>query len=390
MQRLLTLYRTRFGSEPTSVELLPLSGSARKYYRMAPAGVIGCIGTNLKENRAFLTIDAAMRSAGVAAPEVYGVSPDGMAYIQEDLGDGQLFALLVPSIEGGEFSAEEKGWLRDVMAALPALQYRTGAVMAKALQRRGGREERCDDREPPGEGGAVAGKAPSGAVSEADWGERTLDRKVRPAVADGWDVCFPDREFNFRMVSFDLNYFKYCYLKESGVDFDEIALQDDLDLLISDSLKPFGQTFMYRDFQARNIMIRDGKPHFIDFQGGRRGPVQYDLASFLFNAGTRFPEALRHELENVYLDALAEFEKVSREEFFEHYRLITLVRLLQEFGAYGFRGLIEKKQLFIDCIAPAQKMLGELVAEPFERYPYLTEVLRKVAADEGGILKDIM
>ena len=130
MQRLLSLYCARFGSEPTSVELLPLSGSARKYYRMAPAGVIGCIGTNLKENRAFLTIDAAMRSAGVAAPEVFGVSPDGMAYIQEDLGDGQLFSLLVPSIERGEFSAEEKGWLRDVMAALPALQYRTGAVMA--------------------------------------------------------------------------------------------------------------------------------------------------------------------------------------------------------------------------------------------------------------------
>ena len=337
MQRLLQLYRARFGAEPSSVDLLPLSGSARKYYRMAPAGVIGCIGTNLKENKAFLTIDAAMRDGGVAAPEVYGVSPDGMAYIQEDLGDGQLFALLVPSIEKGEFPAEERGWLRSVMEALPSIQYQTGKRMS------------------------------------ADW-----------------DICFPDREFNFRMVSFDLNYFKYCYLKESGVDFDEIALQDDLDLLIQDSLKPFGQTFMYRDFQARNIMIRDGKPWFIDFQGGRRGPVQYDLASFLFNAGTRFPRELRGELENVYLDALGEFEKVSRDEFFEHYRLITLVRLLQEFGAYGFRGLIEKKQLFIDCIAPAQKMLGELVAEPFARYPYLTEVLRKVASDEGGLLKDIV
>ena len=382
MQRLLTLYRTRFGSEPTSVELLPLSGSARKYYRMAPAGVIGCIGTNLKENRAFLTIDAAMRSAGVAAPEVFGVSPDGMAYIQGDLGDGQLFALLVPSIERGEFSAEERGWLRDVMAALPALQYRTGAVLAAG-------------------GNSPFGSSPFGLTTPSvpDGPPASVPRVARPSggvppaaersIPAGWDVCFPDREFNFRMVSFDLNYFKYCYLKESGVDFDEIALQDDLDLLISDSLKPFGQTFMYRDFQARNIMIRDGKPHFIDFQGGRRGPVQYDLASFLFNAGTRFPEALRHELENVYLDALGEFEKVSRDEFFEHYRLITLVRLLQEFGAYGFRGLIERKQLFIDCIAPAQKMLGELVAEPFERYPYLTEVLRKVAADEGGILKDI-
>ena len=379
MQRLLTLYRNRFGSEPSSVELLPLSGSARKYYRMAPAGVIGCIGTNLKENRAFLTIDAAMRDAGIAAPEVFGVSPDGMAYIQEDLGDGQLFALLVPSIEKGEFSAEEKAWLRDVMAALPALQYRTGAVLAA-----GGSTpfDRLASLDPTA--GAVPPLSMPRVVAVSGGTPPAAERSI-PA---GWDACFPDKEFNQRMVSFDLNYFKYCYLKESGVDFDEIALQDDLDLLISDSLKPFGQTFMYRDFQARNIMIRNGKPHFIDFQGGRRGPVQYDLASFLFNAGTRFPEALRHELENVYVDALSEFEKVSHDEFFEHYRLITLVRLLQEFGAYGFRGLIEKKQLFIDCIAPAQKMLGELVAEPFERYPYLTEVLRRVAADEGGILKN--
>ena len=212
MERLLKLYRERFGSEPASVELLPLSGSARKYYRMAAgpapgrpassgavsgpsagcssgtntdsAAVIGCVGTSLKENRAFLTIDAAMRYAGVAAPEVFGVSPDGMAYLQEDLGDGQLFALLGPSIAKGAFSAQELGWLRSVMAALPALQFGTGERLA--------------------------------------------------AAADGWSVCFPDREFNFRMVSFDLNYFKYCYLKESGVDFDEIALQDDLDRLTAD------------------------------------------------------------------------------------------------------------------------------------------------------------
>lgn len=337
MERLVKLYRERFGSEPVSVSLLPLSGSARKYYRMLPEGVIGCIGTNLKENRAFVTIGKAMRDAGVAAPEVYGISPDGLAYIQEDLGDGQLFALLGPSIEKGSFSPEEKGWLRSVMEALPALQFGTGERMAS-----------------------------------------------------DWDVCFPDREFNGRMVSFDINYFKYCYLKESGVDFDEIALQDDYDRLLEDALEPFGQTFMYRDFQARNIMIRDGKPWFIDFQGGRRGPVQYDLASFLLNAGTHFSEAVRRELEDAYITALGDFCKVSRDEFMERYRLMALVRMLQEFGAYGFRGLIEGKQLFIDCIAPAQKVLGSLVKEPFARYPYLTDVLRRVAADEGGILAKIV
>ena len=336
MERLVKLFEQCFGKEPSGVSLLPLSGSARKYYRMTGAAVpvIGCLGTNLKENRAFMAIDTAMRAAGVAAPEVYAVSGDGMAYLQEDFGEGQLFELLKPSISSGSFSVQEMGWLRAVMQALPRIQFGTG---------------------------------------------RSLD----------WDVCFPDREFNRRMVGFDLNYFKYCYLKESGVDFDEIALQDDLDTLTSDALEPFGQTFMYRDFQARNVMIRDGKPCFIDFQGGRRGPVQYDLASFLFNAGTHFSPGVRAALEDEYLDALQEFQPVSREAFMEHYRLITLVRLLQEFGAYGFRGLIERKQLFIDCIPPAQKVLGELLAEPFPRYPYLTDVLRRVAEDEGGICRNI-
>ena len=329
MERLLGLYRDRFGREPESVTLLPLSGSARKYYRMLPGPVIGCIGTNFKENRAFLTIDAAMRAAGVAAPEVYGVSADGMAYLQEDLGEGQLFELLKPSVETGRFSAEELGWLRATMAALPALQYGTG---------------------------------------------RSLD----------WSVCFPDREFNERMVNFDLNYFKYCYLKECGVDFDEIALQDDFDRLREDSLKPFGQTFMYRDFQARNIMIRDGKPCFIDFQGGRRGPVQYDLASFLWNAGTHFSTPLRRELEGVYLRALDAFRPVDEKEFYRRYRLLTLVRLLQETGAYGFRGLVERKQLFLDCIPTVLGAFRELTAEPFARYPYLTELLQRLATEWDG------
>ena len=128
------------------------------------------------------------------------------------------------------------------------------------------------------------------------------------------------------------------------------------------------------------MISKDGNPCFIDFQGGRRGPVQYDLASFLWNAGTHFPAVMRRELELVYIDALRQYVPVpSEEEFYAKYRQITLVRLLQEMGAYGFRGLFERKQIFLDCLAPAQKCLHELTAEPFERYPYLTSVLRRVA-----------
>jgi len=311
--------------------LLPLSGSARKYYRMNGAGgvVIGCIGTNHAENKAFLTIDASFRAHGLAAPEVFGVSPDGMAYLQEDLGDGQLFELLKPSIESGVYGEEQMDWLRSVMKALPAIQFKVGDGL--------------------------------------DWG-----------------VCFPDREFNARMVNFDINYFKYDFLKFTGLEFNEIKLQDDYDRLCADSLDFEGNTFMYRDFQARNVMMKDGAPHFIDFQGGRRGPVQYDLASFLWNAGTHFSAEMRRELEKVYIDALREFREVDEEDFYERYRLITLVRLLQEFGAYGFRGLVERKQIFLDCIPTALGCIRELTDTPFKRYPYLTEVLRRLCTEWDG------
>lgn len=322
MERLKTLFENWSGTAPVESVLLPLSGSARKYYRMSDGRrtAIGCIGTNPAENKAFLTIDANLCAHGLAAPKLYGVSSDGMAYLQEDLGDGQLFELLKPSIASSSYGEKEMNWLRSTIQALPALQFKGG------------------------EG---------------------LD----------WNVCFPDREFNARMVDFDLNYFKYDFLKLTGLEFNEIRLQDDFDRLREDSLDFEGNTFMYRDFQARNVMIVDNKPHFIDFQGGRRGPIQYDLASFLWNAGTHFSPAMRRELESVYLDALREFRTESEERFYEKYRLITLVRLLQEMGAYGFRGLVERKQLFIDCIPAALGCISELVSEPFARYPYLTEVL---------------
>ena len=331
MKRLFDLYCDWSGASPESSELLPLSGSARKYYRMSGLGgtVIGCIGTNPAENRAFLTLDAQFCDHGLHAPAVYGVSPDGMAYIQEDLGDGQLFELLKPALADGSFTEEQLGWLRDTIALLPAVQFKVGEGM--------------------------------------DWG-----------------ICFPDREFNARMVDFDLNYFKYDFLKLTGLEFNEIRLQDDFDRLRTDSLEFEGDTFMYRDFQARNIIIKGGEPCFIDFQGGRRGPVQYDLASFLWNAGTHFSPILRAELEGVYLRALDAFRPVDEREFYRQYRLLTLVRLLQETGAYGFRGLVERKQLFIDCIPTVLGCFRELTAEPFERYPYLTEVLQRLATEWDG------
>lgn len=291
--------------------------------------MIGCKGTNLAENRAFLSLDAKFCAAGLHAPKVYAVADDQMSYLQEDLGDGQLFALLKPSIEKGSFTEEELGWLHRTMELLPAVQFEVG---------------------------------------------KGFD----------WSVCFPDRELNDRMVSFDLNYFKYDFLKFTGIDFNEIRLQDDFDRIREDAVNYSGDTFLYRDFQARNVMIKDGEPCFIDFQGGRRGPVQYDLASFLWNAGTHFNAGLRRELELTYLKALEKYRPVDEGQFYKEYRLMTLLRLLQETAAYGIRGLVERKQIFLDCIPTVLGCLRELTAEPFPRYPYVTEVLRRVANEWDG------
>ena len=331
MQRLAQLYRDWSGQEPEESVLLPLSGSARKYYRLAgPAGsAIGCIGTNPAENHAFLEIDAQFCAQGLHAPAVYAATADGMAYLQEDLGDGQLFALLKPALADGSFTPEQLDWLHDTVSLLPAVQFKVGAGL--------------------------------------DWG-----------------VCFPDRELNDRMVSFDLNYFKYDFLKLTGLEFDEVRLQDDFDRLRADAVDYSGDTFMYRDFQARNIMIVRGEPCFIDFQGGRRGPVTYDLASFLWNAGTHFSAPLRRELEEVYLRALDAFRPVDEKAFRREYRLMTLLRLLQETGAYGLRGLVERKQIFLDCIPTVLGCLRELTAEPFARYPYLTDLLQRLAGEWNG------
>ena len=187
------------------------------------------------------------------------------------------------------------------------------------------------------------------------------------------------------MVDFDLNYFKYCFLKPSPVEFNEERLQDDFDRFKADLLKDCPDTFMYRDFQARNVMLHDGEPWFIDFQGGRRGPLQYDVASFVWQARARYPEDLKRELVEAYLDALESFIPVDRSAFRDDLRVFVLFRTLQVLGAYGFRGRIEKRAHFLESIPYALENLRELLADPFERYPYLTDVLKQLAAAGPGL-----
>lgn len=306
------LFKEYFGVESELVTQLGGSASHRKYFRLTGGGhnAIGVEGTDADENRAFITIAGHFKSKGINVPEVY--ASDGLCYLQQDLGDTMLFDVAVAD------RTFDRELLAKTLQALPKIQ-------------------------------------------------------VEGAKGMPWEVCYPQESFDARMVDFDLNYFKYDYLKLTGAEFNEIKLQDDFDRLKADLLKDSQDCFLYRDFNARNVMVVDGEPWFIDFQGGRRGPIYYDVASFLWQARAKYPEELREELIGKYLEALRGYMEVDEVRFRERLALFVLFRQLQVLGCYGFRGMWEGKQSFRDSIPLALENVHRLL--PLKDYPYLSQVL---------------
>ena len=325
MNRLVELYKKVFSVEPESCTPLTGSASNRKYYRMSGEGgsCIGVVGTDVRENEAFLSIARHFRTKGINVPEVYAVSDDGMAYIQQDLGNAVLFDMLTEARKTGEGMDRVNDLLCKTMSMLPKIQFE---------------------------------------------GAEGLD----------FSVCYPQPSFDRRMVMFDLNYFKYCFLKPSGLEFDEVALQDDFERFADDLLVGDTDTFLYRDFNARNIMVCGDEPYFVDFQGGRRGPVFYDVASFAWQARAKFTDAQKEAMLSAYLSSYASYASVDEGSFRSSLRLFVLFRLLQVLGAYGFRGWVEHKANFVTSIPAAIAEMKAWLADPSDRYPYLMRVLGRL------------
>ena len=316
------LYNSVVGVEPESVTEMPSSGSNRRYFRLAgERTLIGVVGTCKEENEAFLYMDKHFRAKGLPVPEVYACSDDRMSYVQEDLGDTLLFNAIEKGRKTSVFSDEEKRLLAKTIRLLPDIQF---------------------------------------------------------AGADGMDFsyCYPASEFDSRSIMWDLNYFKYCFLKATGLEFLEDKLEDDFQKMADVLLRSSSATFMYRDFQSRNVMIKDGQPWFIDFQGGRKGPFYYDVASFLWQAKANLPDSLRKELVKEYIAALRKYQPVDEAYFYAQLRHFVLFRTLQVLGAYGFRGYFEKKPHFIQSVPFAIENLRNLLKEPYPEYPYLSKVLK--------------
>lgn len=318
------LYQSYTGEAPTSIEPLPGAGSNRKYFRLkGKESLIGVYGTSTEENRAFIYMARHFSQKGLPVPRILAEAADQSTYLQDDLGDISLFQFIKQGRESGNFSDEETNILKQTIRLLPQIQFEGNKEM-------------------------------------------------------NFSYCYPLATFNHRSVLWDLNYFKYCFLKATGLEFQENLLEDDFERMADTLLQIEPQVFMYRDFQSRNIMIREEKPYFIDFQGGRKGPFYYDVASFLWQAKANYPDSLRQELLDEYLDALRPYHAIDKEQFLTTLRHFVLFRTLQVLGAYGFRGYFEKKAHFIQSVPYAIENLRQLLETDFPEYPYLCLMLRKL------------
>ena len=317
------LYIRSFGCEPFSIVRLTGDGSNRAYYRMTgTVPVMGAVGTSVEENAAFIALSKAFEAAGAAAPRVLAVSEDGLCYLQEDLGDVSLYSALTGAREKGVFNDEEIALLCSVIAELPKIQFGVSQYF-------------------------------------------------------DFSLCYPVSDFNERTVMWDLNYFKYCFLKGVGIEFNENRLEDEFVKLTALLLSDNDNVFLYRDFQSRNVMLKDGKPYFIDFQGGRRGPVYYDVASFVGQARAKYTTEAVDVMVDAYLDALACYKNVDRAHFMKMLQLFRVFRLLQNLGTYGYRGLFERKKAFVESIPAA---LEQLQLQLGDEFPYIRSLVEEIAA----------
>ncbi len=329
MEKLIELYSRWAGKAPARIESVAGAGSNRKYCRFIDeegGSVIGVIGTSRDENHAFLYLADHFGGMKLSVPKVLAVDDDELRYLQTDLGTTSLYDALKGGREaGGRYNQHEKQLLVNTIRELPAVQ-------------------------------------------------------MRGAIGLDWNNCYPQPEFNEDSVLFDLNYFKYCFLKPTDLDFHELKLEANFRMFAKDLTSEATESFLYRDFQARNVMLdAQGRPYFIDFQGGRKGPYYYDLASFLWQASAKYPHKLRRELVYEYYDSLKNYTEVpSVRHFVDKLCLFVLFRTLQVLGAYGFRGYFERKKYFIESIPAAMQNLRELLQLNVFPYPYMIDMLNRL------------
>jgi aminoglycoside/choline kinase family phosphotransferase len=310
MDVLQKLFVQRFHAPATRVQPLQgeLGGSGRKIIRLSSEhqSAIGILYDVREENVAFLEFSRHFRRHGLPVPEIYAEDLGEGAYLEEDFGDTTLFDFLSTNRVGENIVPQAVEAYRKVVGVLPRFQ-------------------------------------------------------IEAARDLNYEVCYPRSVFDRQSINWDLNYFKYYFLRLAGIPFNEQALEDDFDALTNFLLSADCNYFLYRDFQSRNVMLKGGEPFFLDYQGGRKGALQYDIASLLYDAKADLPTELRQHLLDLYIEKLSGFIAVEREAFLEFYYAYVYVRILQALGAYGFRGFYERKAHFLQSVPYALKNLRWLL-----------------------------
>ncbi|MBN2279097.1 MAG: phosphotransferase [Candidatus Marinimicrobia bacterium] len=307
-QKLMDMFTKWSGEDVVEVQKLPRSGSYREYIRIAgpSTSAIGTFNADRQENEAFIYYSEKFFDKGFCVPQIYSKDLEYNIYLQQDLGDMTLFQYLTDIYDGEVFPDILKEKYKEILRTLPKLQVK---------------------------------------------GSQGLD----------FNKAYPRHSFDRQSMMWDLNYFKYYFLKLAKIGFNEQTLEGDFQTLTDFLLNTSCNYFLYRDFQSRNIMLKGDKIYFIDYQGGRQGALQYDLASLLYDSKANIPVAVREELLDFYLDELQKIVKVKRSEFLQYFQGYVLIRLMQAMGAYGFRGFYEKKTHFLKSIPYALKNLDYIL-----------------------------
>jgi aminoglycoside/choline kinase family phosphotransferase len=324
-----TTYKELSGDQDIIIIALPKSGSDRKYFRITAGNnsVIGAYNSSFEENEAFVGFTKHFRSRDLQVPEIYGYFPEKHIYFLQDLGDTSLYIWLKNKLKSQDFDKEAEVLFKKIIDNLILFQ-------------------------------------------------------IKGIDGLNLDLCYPHRSFDRQSMMWDMNYFKYMFLKLVSAPFNERKLENDFNILADFLLQAEHKYFLYRDFQSANIMVIDREPWFIDYQGGRKGAPQYDLASLLFDAKCNIPQTFRELILDYYISNFCEASGEERDKFRDYYTGFIIIRLMQALGAFGFRGLYENKPTFTGSIIPAVRILLEVI--DFYKIPvHLPELYNTIRAIPG-------
>ena len=323
---LATLSRS-IGMEPIDIKAIAESGSSRKYFRIltGQGSVMGAYNANIEENEAFFYLTKHFEAIGLHVPKLLVVNEQRDCYLQSDLGDETLYGCIQRDLAAGGYTNRTKQLIQQSLDQLVHFQIE---------------------------------------------GHRGLD----------YSMVYPMPCFDKSSVMDDLDYFKYYFAKpQASIVFNETRLKAEFSRFADFIGQAGNRGFMYRDFQSRNIMIHQEQPCFIDYQGGRQGPFQYDVVSLLYQVKAQMPPSLREEMLTYYKHALSAYIDPDTIEFDRYYPAFVYLRLMQVLGAYGFRGLIQKKAHFIESIPFALKELKTWnESYPLTDYPELQSIISQL------------